>query len=64
MRRWPLSAGLAIRSWRCLCVLNRQIPQLRHLRQSRYVHPERLFETFLGLAGELATFTTAERRAR
>ncbi|OYW61257.1 MAG: type VI secretion system-associated protein [Bosea sp. 12-68-7] len=56
--------GLQSADYFMLQLLNRQIPQLRHLRQSRYVHPERLFETFLGLAGELATFTTAERRAR
>jgi type VI secretion system protein ImpJ len=47
-----------------LQLLNRQIPALKHLRQSRYIHPERLYEELLRLAGELATFTTQERRAR
>jgi len=37
---------------------------LKHLRSSRYVHPERLYEELLRLAGELATFATPERRAR
>ncbi|MGQ3093895.1 MAG: type VI secretion system baseplate subunit TssK, partial [Roseateles sp.] len=40
--------GLQSADYFMLQLLNRQIPQLRHLRQSRYVHPERLFETFLG----------------
>ncbi|GJD74798.1 hypothetical protein CFIICLFH_3034 [Methylobacterium goesingense] len=37
---------------------------LHHFRQSRFIHPERLYEEFLRIAGELATFTTADRRAR
>jgi type VI secretion system protein ImpJ len=45
-------------------MLNRHIPVLKHLRQSRYVHPERLYTQFLTLAGELATYATRERRAR
>lgn len=56
--------GLQSADYFMLQLLNRQIPVLKHLRQSRYVHPERLFVTFVALAGELATFTTAERRAR
>ena len=56
--------GLQSADYFMLQLLNRQIPVLKHLRQSRFVHPERLFVTFVALAGELATFTTAERRAR
>jgi len=47
-----------------LQLLNRQIPALKHLQRSRYVHPERLYDELLRLAGELATFVTEERRAR
>ena len=56
--------GLQSADYFILQVLNRHIPVLQHFEQSRFVHPERLFEEFLRLAGELATFTTAERRAR
>ena len=44
--------------------LNRASPVLRHMRLTRAVHPERLYEELLRLAGELATFVTNERRAR
>jgi type VI secretion system protein ImpJ len=56
--------GLQSTDYFMLQLLNRYIPVLKHFRRSRYVHPERLYEEFLRLAGELATFTTAERRAR
>lgn len=56
--------GLQSADYFMLQLLNREIPVLRHFRASRYVHPERLFEEFLRIAGELATFATAERRAR
>lgn len=56
--------GLQSADYFMLQMLNRTIPALRHMRSSRYVHPERLYEEFLRLGGELATFATAERRAR
>lgn len=56
--------GLQSADYFMLQLLNRTIPVLRHMRGSRFVHPERLFSAFLALAGELATFATAERRAR
>jgi type VI secretion system protein ImpJ len=56
--------GLQSVDYLVLQLLNRHILVFRHLRSSRYVHPERLFEELLRLAGELATFATAERRAR
>lgn len=56
--------GLQSADYFVLQLLNRSIPVLKHMRRSRFIHPERLFTTFLALAGELATFTTAERRAR
>lgn len=46
-----------------LQMLNREIPVLRHMRGSKYIHPERLFEEFLRLAGELATYSSRERLA-
>ncbi|MBH0236434.1 type VI secretion system baseplate subunit TssK [Methylobrevis albus] len=56
--------GLQSADYLMLQMLNREIPVLKHFRRSRAVHPERLFEEFLRIAGELATFTTPERRAR
>ena len=56
--------GLQSVDYLVLQLLNRQIPVLMHFQQSGYVHPERLYEELLRLAGELATFATSERRAR
>jgi type VI secretion system protein ImpJ len=56
--------GLQSADYFVLQQLNRHLPVLKHFRHSRYVHPERLYEEFLRVAGELATFATAERRAR
>ncbi len=56
--------GLQSADYLMLQMLNREIPVLKHFRRSRYVHPERLYEELLRVAGELATFATAERRAR
>ena len=56
--------GLQSVEYLVLQLLNRHIAVLKHLRSSSYVHPERLFQEFLRLVGELATFATAERRAR
>jgi type VI secretion system protein ImpJ len=55
--------GLQSVDYFVLQLLNRHIPVLRHLRGSNYVHPERLYQALLQLAGELATFATTERRA-
>ncbi|ACL57987.1 type VI secretion system baseplate subunit TssK [Methylobacterium nodulans] len=56
--------GLQSADYFVLQLLNRHLPVLRHFRASRCVHPERLYEEFLRIAGELATFATIERRAR
>ncbi len=56
--------GLQYADYFMLQVLNRQVPGLRHMRNSQYVHPERLYEELLRLAGELSTFATQERLAR
>jgi len=55
--------GLQYADYFILQVLNRNIPGLRHLRSSQYVHPERLYERLIQIAGELATFATKERQA-
>ncbi len=60
------SAGGGLQSvdYLVLQVLNRAIPVFQHFRASRFTHPERLYVELVRLAGELATFTTQERRAR
>ena len=56
--------GLQQADYFVLQILNRTHPVLRHLRESAYVHPERLYQDFLKLAGELATFAAPDRRVR
>ncbi len=56
--------GMQSADYLILQCLNREIPALKHFRSSRYIPPERLYEQFLRIAGELATFATQERRAR
>lgn len=55
--------GLQSADYLILQLLNRRLPGLKHFRRSRYVHPERLYDRLLEIAGELATFATTERRA-
>ncbi|MDN4502246.1 type VI secretion system baseplate subunit TssK [Alteromonadaceae bacterium BrNp21-10] len=45
-----------------LQAINRIEPQIRHLVSLPDLHPEPLFQTLIQVAGELATFTTKERR--
>ena len=47
-----------------LQMLNRQLPTMKHMRLSKYVHPERFYVELLRLAGELSTYSTKERRLR
>jgi type VI secretion system ImpJ/VasE family protein len=49
-------------SFLLLQALNRWVPMLRHLDSLPMVHPERLFESLAGLAGEVATLVKAERK--
>jgi type VI secretion system protein ImpJ len=56
--------GLQSADYLMLQMLNRESPVLAHFRRTRSVHPERLYEELLRVAGELATFATPERRAR
>ena len=46
-----------------LQVVNRSEPLLAHLARTAALHPERLFATLVGLAGELSGFTQPNRRA-
>lgn len=54
--------GMQATDYLMLMVLNRELPILRHLKGMGLVHPERLYEKLIGLAGELATFDQGERR--
>lgn len=49
-------------SFLLLQALNRWVPMMNHIASLPRVHPERLFETLAGLAGELATLTRPERK--
>ncbi|MEM6636316.1 MAG: type VI secretion system baseplate subunit TssK [Pseudomonadota bacterium] len=55
--------GLQAADYFMLLALNREVNVLRHYRASRYVHPERLFETLLRLSGEMWTFDQDKRLA-
>lgn len=49
-------------SFLLLQALNRWVPTLSHLESMPRIHPERLFDALVGMAGELATLTRADRR--
>ncbi|MFQ6551438.1 type VI secretion system baseplate subunit TssK [Aestuariibius insulae] len=55
--------GMQATDYLMLMTLNREIGTLRHMRDSRNVHPERLYERLIGLAGELSTFDQGARTA-
>ncbi|WP_147108224.1 type VI secretion system baseplate subunit TssK [Tateyamaria sp. syn59] len=61
----PSIRGAAeIGDYMMLQTLNRATPHLAHLdAQAGQIHPERVFATLVGLAGELATFTAADSLA-
>jgi len=52
----------SIASFLLLQALNRWTPMLTHLSALPMVHPERLFEAFAGMAGELSTLVRADRK--
>ncbi|MGK0441362.1 MAG: type VI secretion system protein ImpJ [Pseudohongiellaceae bacterium] len=52
----------AIADFLLLQLINRYQPRMQHLTHLPNVHPERLFIELLGIMGELATFTTTEKR--
>ncbi|MBK0327125.1 type VI secretion system baseplate subunit TssK [Rhodobacteraceae bacterium F11138] len=45
-----------------LTVINRTIPVIRHMAKIENLHPEDLFRTCVGLAGELSVFMTSEKQ--
>ncbi len=60
----PGRAGVGeITDFLLLQVVNRHQPQFAHLQRLPVLHPERLYESCLGLAGELSTFRDARRPA-
>ncbi|MGH1369551.1 MAG: type VI secretion system baseplate subunit TssK [Maritimibacter sp.] len=56
--------GMQATDYLMLMVLNRELPILKHLKNQGAVHPERLYEKLISIAGELSTFDQGERRAR
>jgi type VI secretion system protein ImpJ len=56
-------AAAEIADFLLLQVLNRSEPLVRHLAGMSGLHPESLYRHLLQLAGELATFTQADKRA-
>lgn len=49
-------------SFLLLQALNRWVPLLKHVRSLPAVHPERLYQEFVAMAGELATLTRPDHR--
>lgn len=56
--------GMQSKDYLMLLVLNRALPVLRHLQKLPVVHPERLFESLISLAGELTSFEDKNRQVR
>ncbi|MGD9863625.1 MAG: type VI secretion system baseplate subunit TssK [Pseudodonghicola sp.] len=46
-----------------LTVINRMLPQIRHMATIENLHPEDLFRICAGLAGELSVFMTSDKQA-
>ncbi|PZO68114.1 MAG: type VI secretion system baseplate subunit TssK [Paracoccus denitrificans] len=55
--------GMQAIDYLMLMVLNREIGVLRHMAGVHAIHPERLYERLVSLAGELATFDAGSRLA-
>jgi type VI secretion system protein ImpJ len=49
-------------SFLLLQALNRWVPVLQHLEHLPMIHPERLYETLIAMAGELATLVRPDRK--
>ena len=59
----PLARGAAeVQDLLVLELINRAKPQVVHLREQANLHPERLYQYLVGLAGEMATFAAGDRR--
>jgi type VI secretion system protein ImpJ len=59
----PGKGGAEISDFLLLMAVNRTLPVARHLLELENVHPARLYELCVSLAGELAAFMTAEKAA-
>ena len=59
----PQARGTAdVRDLLVLELVNRARPQILHLREQGTLHPERLYQFLVGLAGEMATYAAGDRR--
>ena len=59
----PQARGTAdVRDLLVLELVNRARPQILHLREQGTIHPERLYQLLVGLAGEMATYAAGDRR--
>ena len=59
----PQARGSAdVRDLLVLELINRARPQILHLREQGTLHPERLYQFLVGLAGEMATYAAGDRR--
>ena len=59
----PQARGAAeVRDLLVLELVNRARPQILHLREQGTMHPERLYQFLVGLAGEMATYAAGDRR--
>jgi type VI secretion system protein ImpJ len=59
----PQARGAAeVRDLMVLELVNRARPQILHLREQGTMHPERLYQFLVGLAGEMATYAAGDRR--
>lgn len=56
--------GMQHKDYLILLVLNRALPTLRHMASLPAVHPERLYEALISLAGELVSFEDSDRYVR
>lgn len=55
--------GAEVSDFILLTVINRMLPVIRHMARIENLHPEDLFRTCAGLAGELSVFMTGEKQA-
>jgi type VI secretion system protein ImpJ len=59
----PMARGAAeVQDLLVLELVNRAKPQVIHLAQQATIHPERLYQYLVGLAGEMATYGAGDRR--
>ena len=57
----PAKGAAEITDFLLLLAVNRMLPVLQHLTTIENVHPEAFYQNCLAMAGELATFMTAEK---